>query len=572
MCGCVYSAVEEMSSTPSKRKMNDTLADKENVADSAKKTKTAGVPVKPASRLAIPTRGRSALPRPGAVAVSKSTSSSLTASSVKPATTTVTTGATQEPLKEKESKTPIKRGASRSPLRTRSANTNDVTPLAERERKMAPIKDIVLDASQIAAKSVEAMKRIQRCMSSLKQNDKIRTTFETGITVTDEQVLSTINSKLGKKKSKSQNYHDYKDLSGKQLDVIKDLRAMFKSVFEQYKILKETCSSIEEKNGSNMAHTVMELEDLQQIVSILTQNDIRLRKDQEKLQDEISALTSAMKVIQSENDPLKTSMKDLEEKHWKVIEKLASEEALRMGTETENLRLNEEVKTMKSQLSDASATIKQEYEQRIEQSVAGYRDEVAALRSDLNMKQKEMEKINEDKSEHNQKSSELAIELKEVQVQLKESESNCLRLEKDNGKLTEDLSEVKNKLQEKEIDLRATMASMQQIQLHSNDQVSSLRNEITTTQSKLAVFESEKLNFVSELSTKNSEVSSLTKEVSQLTESNISMKSKLETLEVEYMTLKEAKMQLDVEREMRQRAEGREEAERTERVAACAQL
>ena len=120
-----------------------------------------------------------------------------------------------------------------------------------------------------------------------------------------------------------------------------------------------------------MADTIMELEDIQQIVSILTQNDIRLRKDQEKLQDEISALTSAMKVIQSENDPLKTSMKDLEEKHWKVIEKLASEEALRMGTETENLRLNEEVKTLKSQLSEISSTVKQEYEQRIEQSVAG---------------------------------------------------------------------------------------------------------------------------------------------------------------------------------------------------------
>ena len=32
----------------------------------------------------------------------------------------------------------------------------------------------------------------------------------------------------------------------------------------------------------------------------------------------MSVLSSAMKVIKSENDPLKSSMKDLEEKHWKV--------------------------------------------------------------------------------------------------------------------------------------------------------------------------------------------------------------------------------------------------------------
>ena len=99
--------------------------------------------------------------------------------------------------------------------------------------------------------------------------------------------------------------------------MIKDLRVHFKTVFEEYRVLKDNCGSIEDKLDRNMADTIAELEDITQIVSILTQNDIRLRKENEKTKDEISALTSAMKVMQTESDPLKTSMKDLEGKHWK---------------------------------------------------------------------------------------------------------------------------------------------------------------------------------------------------------------------------------------------------------------
>ena len=99
-----------MASTPSKRKMNDSLADKENVIESAKKTKTLGGVVKPTSRLAIPTRGRSALPRPGTIATSKSTSS-LATKSVTCATTSATTVNTvpttnQEAVVKEKSKTP----------------------------------------------------------------------------------------------------------------------------------------------------------------------------------------------------------------------------------------------------------------------------------------------------------------------------------------------------------------------------------------------------------------------------------------------------------------------------------
>ena len=138
----------------------------------------------------------------------------------------------------------------------------------------------------------------------------------------------------------------------------------------------------------------------------------------------------------------------------------------------------------------------------MELSVAGYRDEVAALRSDLSMKQKEFEKINEDKVENDKKASGLHDTLRETQAQLRESEGNLARAEKENEKLTKELAEVKSSLQDKEVDLRTTLASMQQIQMHSNDQTATLRTDLSAAQVKVSSLEAEKLTFVAEISVK----------------------------------------------------------------------
>ena len=73
-----------------------------------------------------------------------------------------------------------------------------------------------------------------------------------------------------------------------------------------------------------MLDTVAELEDINQIVSILTQNDIRLREDQKMLQNEKSLLASAMEIAKSENDPLKSTMKELQEKHYEVSTRVST--------------------------------------------------------------------------------------------------------------------------------------------------------------------------------------------------------------------------------------------------------
>ena len=255
-----------------------------------------------------------------------------------------------------------------------------------------------------------------------------------------------------------------------------------------------------------------------------------------------------------------------------MIEKLASEEALRRKAEEDNLRIDEELKSVKEQNSILYSEMKQEYEQRVEQSVAGYRDEVAALRSDLTLKQKEFQRVTEDRVENDRRASDLSETLRETQASLREAEGNLARAEKENTKLSTELAEAKSSLQDKEVDLRTTLASMQQIQMISNDQTSTLRNDLTSAQTKLGALEAERLSFVSEISSKNSEIASISKDVTVLREANEGMQKKLDLLEAEMIVYKNAKLQLDIEREMREKSEAREEAERTERIAACAQL
>lgn len=64
----------------------------------------------------------------------------------------------------------------------------------------------------------------------------------------------------------------------------------------------------------------------------------------------------------------------------------------------------------------------------------------------------------------------------------------------------------------------------------------------------------------------------MTRESSQLRETVANLEAKLSAHDADMLSTKEVVLQLEVERELRSRCEGREETERRERIAACAQL
>jgi kinesin family member C1 len=89
---------------------------------------------------------------------------------------------------------------------------------------------------------------------------------------------------------------------------------------------------------------------------------------------------------------------------------------------------------------------------------------------------------------------------------------------------------------------------------------------------RIKALEDERLSIMSELSSKRDDFSSTSRELQQYKDNIAVLEEKLRAKESESMQSKEITLQLEIEKELRSRCEVREEAERRERIAACAQL
>lgn len=89
---------------------------------------------------------------------------------------------------------------------------------------------------------------------------------------------------------------------------------------------------------------------------------------------------------------------------------------------------------------------------------------------------------------------------------------------------------------------------------------------------RIKALEDERLAIMSELSSKRDDYSSTARELQQHKENIAILEEKLRTKESESVQSKDVMLQLEIEKELRSRCEVREEAERRERIAACAQL
>lgn len=94
----------------------------------------------------------------------------------------------------------------------------------------------------------------------------------------------------------------------------------------------------------------------------------------------------------------------------------------------------------------------------------------------------------------------------------------------------------------------------------------------STSNQRIQSLETERLAMTEQLATKKEEFLSIQKELTQCKESICLLEDKLSAKEIESQNMKEFKMQLEVEKEVRSRCELREEQERRERIAAVAQL
>lgn len=118
------------------------------------------------------------------------------------------------------------------------------------------------------------------------------------------------------------------------------------------------------------------------------------------------------------------------------------------------------------------------YIKRIDQSISGYRDEIVSLKTELGKRQIEADRINTSHKEADSRYVELKEDTLRLQAQLREAEQAALRFEQEATRQGLEVSLLKEQSSSKDLDLRSTLQSFNEIQRQANDEKNTLRYEI----------------------------------------------------------------------------------------------
>jgi chromosome segregation ATPase len=155
---------------------------------------------------------------------------------------------------------------------------------------------------------------------------------------------------------------------------------------------------------------------------------------------------------------------------------------------------------------------------------------------------------------------------------LSEATNSLTNAQRENQRLVGEISSSSEDVKQKDADLRSTLKSLTEMQVKSMEEKCSLRAENELMKGRVSLLEEERLSITSQLAAKKEENSSYIRDNVEFREKVGNLEGKLLSKEIEVQHMKDAVMQLEVERELRARSELREEAERRERIAANAQL
>ena len=170
------------------------------------------------------------------------------------------------------------------------------------------------------------------------------------------------------------------------------------------------------------------------------------------------------------------------------------------------------------------------------------------------------------------KLNEAVEKLMQAQSDSRYSENKIERIQADFDRVSADLLCCKANLSEKENDLRSQTNLLNELQRQSAEEKGGMKSELCFLQNRVQVLEGERLLTISELAKTKEEINTLNRELKQTADQVDTAHSLLKVKEQECNQLKESSMLLEVERELRARCESREDSERRERIAACAQL
>lgn len=433
-------------------------------------------------------------------------------------------------------------------------------------------------SSMIATPGSGNAKKLHAVSSSIRTNlrshrysigSKLRKIFETPASTIDEDKINELLSNKAKGATKR---WDYKDKAQKQEVLIVDLRAALKSVMDERTDLRDKCRSAEGNLTDSFREVEQQRQELMQEVDALRANEAKVRKEYAQTASALTTSASSLQRVQGENDQLKKRVEELEEALAGANEKFTLEHSARRAIEHELAGAKGELSMTKQFLQDSSSLYSSQIEQRMEQYVSGYKDQVASLTAQLESQRVTLERRIEEKGESDRSYMEARESLLTSQADLREAQSQVQRLQSDLSKSEAEVVRLRDLLDKKDEKLSSHADSFHSLQLSAAEEKNSLNNELKVLKDRLFQVEQEKVQLAADIAILTNQSNSASKELDQLRMAHSQTLEVLAARDAELDQARYATIELNVAMKEKERREQKMEEMQRELVATSAQL
>jgi chromosome segregation ATPase len=256
------------------------------------------------------------------------------------------------------------------------------------------------------------------------------------------------------------------------------LKDMITTLLSDISCVRDNCVSHESVLNDIIVDVREKLRDSTASIAALQASEARHKKEVLRLTYDNDAMKVSQKKLEDQCELLRSDVREMTTKLAKAEEQLKSEERLRTKAESVASSLEHEMSYSRSAATQSISEVKEEYNQRIEQSISGYKSEIALLRGEIDRKQHELGKYSNDRIDMEKRSMELQQEIFRIQSLQREAENARDRLEREVERLTNDLNSLREQSLQKDADLRTTLMSLTDLQRQSSEEKAGLRAEI----------------------------------------------------------------------------------------------
>lgn len=394
---------------------------------------------------------------------------------------------------------------------------------------------------------------------------KIRTYFDQS-TFNEERFNELMNAKPKSKR------WDYKEKAKKQDELIAELKTMLKQMIDEHKALKDKCVGAETNISESYKEIEQQRQNLLQDIDSLRANEAKYRKDYFQAAAALSSATTSLQHIQEENNACKARIEVLEAADARSSQKLATEADTRHALEQDLARASAELALTKSWLQERSNDVNSQIEQRVEQAVETYRDQVSSLNFQLEQAKASLDTKLAERGEADKIAQDTRENLLNAQGELREAIHNLNRMTQDVEKYQMELTYARAQCEKKEEQLNVQTQMYHDLQKSAAEAKADLSAEMMTLKDRLSALEHEKVQATADCSIKESRINSVLNELAQMRQNYEQSQAQLSTREHELNETRYAAIELAVANKEKEKLEHKLESVQEELVCTTAHL